>query len=153
MNAFYKITESLRDQLTEAGFPVLTLGDNFKVDLKRQTIFPYAHIVPQGNTMEGNMLIYTFTIIGVDLVDFNKDDVRDQEDPFYSYDNLQDVLNDIDNRLLKVAEIYRRGDAFDDLVQLNGSPTLDPFMERYENLVAGWELTLVFQVPNNIGIC
>ena len=100
MNGFYDITKSLYDILITKGFNVVTLGDNYKVDIERQTIFPYAHIVPETSLKRGNVTDYTFSVIGMDLVDFNKDEVTD----YFSNDNMQDVLNDVHNRLSQVLE-------------------------------------------------
>lgn len=153
MNGFYSITTALFNELTSAGFKVVTLGDYFKTDIARQTIFPLAHIVPQTATIPGDVDLITFSIIGMDLVDFNKADLRDAEQPFYGIDNLQDVLNDIHNRLSLVAEQFRRGTAYDFLFHLEGVPSLNPFFERFENLLAGWELEITFKLPSNTPIC
>ena len=153
MNGFYTITQSLFSELTKAGFRVVTLGDYLKIDLKRQTIFPYAHIIPQVSNPVDNVGAMTFTIVGMDLVDFNKNDLRDEDEPFFNTDNLQDILNDIHNRFEVVIEQYKRGIAFSDLLQLNSEPSFDPFMERFENLLAGWEVTIVIKYPNNAPIC
>lgn len=99
MNGFYTISQSLFTQLKNYGFRVVTMGDNFKIDIVRQTIFPYAHIIPDTSVKSGQVTEWGFRIIGMDLVDFNKDDTRDEVEPFYNTDNMQDVLNDIHNRL------------------------------------------------------
>ena len=156
MNAFYKITTALNTELKAAGFSVVTIGDYFKADLSRQTIFPYAHIVPQSKsygTKTETMNSYSFAIIGMDIVDFNKDDLRNEAKPFEGTDNLIDVLNDIDNRLELVVEQFVRGREYDLNIVSYGQPSQDNFMERFENLLAGWELVIELTVPNDTPIC
>jgi len=153
MNGFYKITQSLKEQLSNKGFRVISLGDNFKVDIARQTIFPYAHIVPEGFLKKGKITAWDFRIIVMDVVDFNKDDLRDEEDPFYTTDNMQDVLNDLANRLSNVAEQYLRGDEFDKHYVMTEDISGDSFTERFENLLAGWEVVFTIDIPNDGSIC
>jgi len=153
MNGFYTVTESLKNTLKAKGFRVITLGDNFKVDIARQTIFPYAHIIPDSATKTGNITTWTFRIIGMDLVIFSKDNIKDLAEPFYTSDNLQDVLNDIQNRLSQVVELYERGSESLALNKLYSDVTFTPFLERYENLVAGWEISITLTLPTGGSIC
>ena len=153
MNSFFKITQALKTELTTQGFNVVTLGDTFKVDIARQTIFPYAHIVPGGFVKQGKITEWDFKIIAMDIVDFNKDDLRDEAEPFYSTDNMQDVLNDIANRLSQVIEQFQRGQYWDEYLRVTDDVGGDSFTERFENLLAGWELDVTIQAPNNGSIC
>jgi len=149
MNQFYAITKSLNDTLQDKGFEVVTIGDNFKVDLERQTIFPYAHIIPETSLKQGNVTQFTFSIIGMDLVDFNKIEVTD----FFGNDNVQDVLNDIHNRLSQVLEYYERGEGSELLIKAEGESTLTAFMHRFKNVLTGWELGITLTIPTNGSIC
>ena len=153
MNGFYTISQSLFTQLKKYGFNVVTMGDNFKVDIVRQTIFPYAHIIPDTSEKDGQVTTWGFKIIGMDLVDWNKDDPRDEIEPFYTTDNMQDVLNDIHNRLSRVIEQYERGSEYDDFLRITDSVQFLSFMERYENLLAGWEVDFTIETPTEGNIC
>jgi len=153
MNGFYKITESIKEVLTDKGFNVVTIGDNFKADLGRQTIFPYAHIVPDGSVKQGNVTQWNFVIIGMDIVDINEEDLRKQKEPFYTTDNMQDVLNDVHNRLDLFCEYYERGKGWTDLEQMKGDITFTAFMERYENVLSGWEMGVTIVTPTDVSIC
>ena len=150
MNTFYKVTTALYDTLKAKGFNVVTLGDQYKIDLARQTIFPYAHIIPDDSNISGKIVNYSFRIMGMDLVDFSK---KSNDSTFYGNDNMQDVLNDIHNRLNLVVEQFFRGDEFDNLIRLDGDYSLVAFVERFENLLAGWELTINIQIPSEATIC
>jgi len=150
MNSFYTVTQAIFEQLKKAGFNDVFLGEIYETDLERQTIFPYAVIVPQTATLPVNVDVITILIVGMDLVDFSKSDPRDQEEPFYGIDNVQDVLNDIYNRLSLVSEYFKRGET---LFELDGVASLDPFLHRFEDLLYGWELTLTIKLPANTPIC
>ena len=54
--------------------------------------------------------------------------------------------------LLRVVARLQRGDLFTDLYQLTSS-SLEPFMDRFEDAVAGWTLTMDIEVPNGMSIC
>lgn len=149
MNNFYKITQSLHTVLLAKGFNVVTLGDNYKVDIERQTIFPYAHIIPESSLKNGNVTEFTFSIIGMDLVDFNKDEVTS----YFTNDNMQDVLNDVHNRLSQVLEYYERGDGSGLNIKAEGESILTAFTQRYENLLTGWELGITLTVATGGTTC
>jgi hypothetical protein len=86
----------------------------------------------------------------MDIVDESKADVTDK---FIGNDNEQDVLNTqmaVINRLL---ELLRRGDLHTELYQLDGSPTIESFFDRFENKLAGWTLTFDVLIPNDMTIC
>ena len=149
MNGFYKTTQSLYTTLLAKGFNVVTLGDNYKVDLERQTIFPYAHIIPESSIKSGNTTDYTFSVIGMDLVDFNKNEVTD----FFTNDNMQDVLNDIHNRLSQVLEYYERSQATSGIYSVSEDSTLTAFTDRYQNLLTGWELGITLTIATDGTTC
>jgi len=45
------------------------------------------------------------------------------------------------------------GQLHQDGFQLDGSPSLDPFLDRFENNLAGWTATMDIQIWNDIYIC
>lgn len=150
MNSFYSVTQSVFEQLKSAGFNDIFLGEIYDTDLERQTIFPYAVIVPQTSTLPDNVDSITLLVVGMDLVDFSKASKREREEPFFGIDNVQDVLNDIHNRLSLISEYYKRGP---ELFELDGDASFDPFLHRFENLLYGWELTITIKLPANTPIC
>jgi hypothetical protein len=40
-----------------------------------------------------------------------------------------------------------------ELYQLDGSPTIEAFFDRFENKVAGWTLSFDVLIPNDMTIC
>lgn len=153
MQSYYKITEALKSESTRFGFKTVVFGDLSKVDLKRQSIFPLIHIVPDIVSITGKMTQYNFSIYGMDLVDFNKIDLNTVPETFEGTDNLQDVLNDILIRLSSVISQFTRGDQYDQLIRVTSTSSLTPFQERFENLLAGWELSITIETMTGDEIC
>ncbi len=151
MKGFYNLTDTLKDALEEDVFVnTVSYGDIFKVDLKKQTIFPLSHFIVNNGTYVGNIWTFNVSLICMDVVDYSKDD---EQNDFVGNDNEQDVLNTqlaVINRLL---ERLRRGDLRDNLYQLNGSPSVEAFTDRFDNLLAGWTVTFDVDIVNNMTIC
>lgn len=150
MSTFYEITTKIKDQLELDKFVnTITIGDIFKVDLNKQTIFPLSHIIVNNVSYQGNILVYNVSILSMDIVDESKDMVTDI---FLGNDNEQDVLNtqlSVANRFL---EILRRGTLADDY-ELIGNPNIEFFVERFENKLAGVTYTFDMAIANTMTIC
>lgn len=67
--------------------------------------------------------------------------------------NEVDVLNSMLMVGIRCVDSVRRGDMFEDNVSLLTDPTLEPFTERFENVLAGWTLTFDIAVQNTMTIC
>jgi hypothetical protein len=93
---------------------------------------------------------FNITVIAMDIVDISKSKTVDV---FRGNDNELDVLNTQLEVLNRFVELLRRGDLYDGELVLDGIPTAEPFTERFENLLAGWSLTLDILVPNDMTIC
>jgi hypothetical protein len=89
----------------------------------------------------------------MDVADVSKDDPRDEAEPFYGVGIEQDILNTQFYVVNDLVQALKRGDLFSDKYQLEGDPSCQPFMDRYENLLVGWSVTLSISVPNTIDIC
>lgn len=151
MKGFYQITTAIKDQLYKDIFVnTVSSGDIFEVDLNKQTIFPLSHIIVNNATYNGNTWLFNMSVLCMDIVDFSK---TEQTDQFLTNDNEQDVLHTqlmVINRLL---EVLRRGSLFDDLYQLQGTPNCEPFVDRFENKIAGWTVTFDVMVANEMTSC
>ena len=151
MQGFYNITTKIKETLALDDFVnTVTYGDIFEIDLNKQDIFPLSHFIVNSATLNGSVWQFNMSLLCMDIVDKSKEDVTDK---FLGNDNEQDVLNTqmaVINRLL---ELLRRGDLYSDLYQLEGSPTIEPFVDRFENKVAGWTLTFDVLIPNGMTIC
>jgi hypothetical protein len=151
MKGFYQITTAIKDQLYKDIFVnTVSSGDIFEIDLNKQTIFPLSHIIVNNATYNGNTWIFNISVLCMDVVDFSK---TEQTDQFLTNDNEQDVLHTqlmVINRLL---EVLRRGDLYTDLYQLQGTPNCEPFVDRFENKIAGWTVTFDVMVSNEMTSC
>ena len=144
MQGFYNVTTKIREELEKDEFcKTVTYGDIFSVDLKKQTIFPLTHFMVNNATLNGNIWTFSFSMLCMDLVDKVKDYAEGDPEYFEGVENEQDVWNTqlaVANRVL---EMLRRGDLYDELFQLDGQPSCQPFVDRFENDLAGW--TVDFQ--------
>jgi len=151
MQGFYNITTKIKETLALDDFVnTVTYGDIFEIDLNKQDIFPLSHFIVNSATLNGSVWQFNMSLLCMDIVDESKEDVTDK---FLGNDNEQDVLNTqmaVINRLL---ELLRRGDLYSDLYQLEGSPTIEPFVDRFDNKLAGWTLTFDVLIPNGMTIC
>jgi hypothetical protein len=86
----------------------------------------------------------------MDIVDISKDEVTDI---FVGNDNEQDVLNTQLALQTRVINILQRGDLYTDLYQVQGDVTCEPFVDRFENKLAGWAATFDVVVQNDMTIC
>jgi hypothetical protein len=155
MRQFYDITTKLKDTLeAHSQVNVVTTGDLFDVDLNKQTIFPLSHIIVNQATFEGQVVRMSVSLVCMDLVDETKENPRAQAEPFYGTSNVQDILNTQLAVINDVVQELRRGTLYSDLYQLDGNPTCTPFLERFENLLAGWTANIDVLLANTeISVC
>lgn len=128
----------------------VTQGDIFSVDLNKKTIFPLVHIIVNNSTAEEFVIRYNITIMAMDIVDFSKDATTDQ---FYGMDNEIDALNSMHDVLIRAYKLMKAGSIWDAKVQVEDNANLEPFVERFENNLAGWAMTFDVVVPNDMTIC
>ena len=146
--AFYRVTQTIKDELvSNVNVNTVTYGDITRIDLSKQTIFPLSHIMVNNVTQQERVLIFNLTVFNMDIVDYSKEATTDI---FLDNDNEQDVLNTqlaVANRMI---EKLRSGTLYLDKYQLDGSASCEPFMDRFENQIAGWATTFTMLVQNDI---
>ena len=128
----------------------VTQGNLFDIDLSKQTIFPLVHIIVNTASLEGNVVRYNISILAMDIVDITKDE---EEYKFDGNDNELYVLNTQLQVLTRCYELLLRGDLWTDKFQIDGNPTCEPFVDRFENKLAGWTMTTDILIPNGMTIC
>jgi hypothetical protein len=151
MQSYYNILDTIKTTL-EADVNVNTVsqGDIFDVDLAKQTIFPLSHIMVNSATKNGTTYTFSMSVLLMDIVDVNPAEATDK---FRGNDNEQDVLNTQLAVGARLVELLERGSLRDANYALNGSPTFEPFTERFENYLAGWSLNFQIDIPNDMTIC
>jgi len=86
----------------------------------------------------------------MDIVDISTDEVTDT---FVGNDNEQDVLNTQLALLTRIINELQRGDSYTDKYQVDANVTCEPFVDRFENKLAGWSATFDVIVQNDMTVC
>jgi hypothetical protein len=150
----YDILTTIKNHLeANAQVNTVTFGDIMDIDLNKQSIFPLAHMLIDNATISNQTAQFSISVLCMDVAEVSKEDTRDEAEPFYGVGNEQDILNTQFYVVNDLVQALKRGDLFSDKYQLDGDPSCEPFMDRYENLLVGWSVTLSISVPNNIDIC
>ena len=151
VRGFYLLTQAIKNQLlSDVNVNTVTEGDLFDVDLSKQSIFPLSHLIVNTVAAQESVLRFNISVLAMDIVDESKEPTTDM---FIGNNNEQDVLNTQLAVLNKLVQVLRRGDLYNDKYQLTGDASLEPFVDRFENKVAGWTATFDVFVNNDIEIC
>ena len=151
IQGFYKVTETIKEALLlDVHVNTVTFGDITDVDLSKQTIYPLSHMIVNGATQDERILTFNISIVCMDIVDVSKEEVTDI---FVGNDNLQDVLNTQLAVLNRLLQKLRMGSLYQDKYQVEGAVECEPFLDRFENNVAGWVGTFDVVVENSLDIC
>ena len=121
---------------------LVTEGLTDEIDLGKQTIFPLAHIVISSASFQDNAVSFSLDIYCMDIVDISDDGV----------DNKIDVMNTQYNILLRLYEDLRRGNLWDEKLEIS-SMDITAFEQAYENYLAGWSASISVLIPNHMTIC
>jgi len=147
MIAVYETLNKIKDNLrSNPGIQTVTFGDLMEVDLAKTTIFPLAHVQIGDVSFRDHIIVMNVSVLFLDIIDDNRE--VNTSDEFYGNNNLIDVLN----TQLAAANVLqgdmRRGSSFNDLFQIKGNISAKPFLDRFENQLAGWGMDLVIELPN-----
>jgi hypothetical protein len=151
VEAVYRIIDSLRSELESNPFcNKVTMGTLTEVDLSKMTVFPLAHITLDTVTHNENTLSFSITLFNLDIVDISKqlpeDDIYGNDNLIYIWTNQLYVINRLICRI-KQSTIYNDG------WELENIPSSDFINKEMENMLAGFQTTIVITVPNNISVC
>ena len=151
MKGFYNVTEQLKDSLIAEPFVnTVTFGSLDDVDLSKQSIFPLAHLTVNSTSVSTKTLRFNISILAMDIVDISKEKT---DDIFLGNDNEQDVFNTQLALITRIVNKLQRGDLYTDLYQVEGEVSCEPFVDRFENKLAGWVATFDILVQNDMTIC
>jgi len=159
IRGFYQITETIKDQLlSDRNISTVTTGDIADINLRKQDIFPLAHILINSVTIEEQVLRFSITVLTMDIVNRSKAQVTDL---FTGDNNDQDILNTQLAVINKLIQVLKRGKLYDassaiaqnNAYQLDGDPSCEPFYDRFENELAGWSCNMDILIYNDITIC
>ena len=82
------------------------------------------------------------------MLSLHRNKEKYDDDIFYGNDNLQDILNTQLQVVNDIQQELTRGSMFDDNLQLTTDITASPFMDNFENQLAGWAVTISIELPN-----
>mgnify|MGYP003138122022 len=151
MKAFYDVTNQIKTALAAEPFvKTVTFGELSDVDLGKQTIFPLAHLIVNNATVGEKIITFNTSIVCMDIVDISKDEVSDI---FVGNDNEQDILNTQLAVLTRVLNKFQRGDLYVNKFQIAEDVSCEPFVDRFENKLAGWTATFNILLQNEMTVC
>tara|TARA_R110000868_G_scaffold67982_3_gene201244 strand:+ start:713 stop:1183 length:471 start_codon:yes stop_codon:yes gene_type:complete len=151
VRGFYQLTETIKNELLgDENINTVTTGDITDVNLNKQDIFPLGHIIINNVIDEEQVLRFNITVLACDIVDQSKSKTVDR---FKGNNDVQDILNTQLAVLNRLIQRLRMGTLYTDMYQLDSSPSLTPFYDRFENQLAGWSATMDIMIYNDIYIC
>jgi len=151
IRGFYQLTETIKTQLlADINVNTVTTGDITDINLGKQDMFPLSHIIVNNVVVNEQTLDFNISILACDIVNQSK---LETTDIFTGNNDVQNILNTQLAVLNKLIQKLRMGNLHTDMYQLDGSPSLDPFYDRFENQLAGWTATMNIKIYNDIYIC
>ena len=140
VRGYYQLTETIKEQLlADVNVNTVTTGDITDVNLSKQDIFPLSHIIVNNVTVNEQTLDFNISILACDIVNQSK---LQTTDIFTDNNDIQNILNNQLAVLNRLIQRLRMGQLHTDMYQLNGSPSLTPFYDRFDNQLAGWTATI-----------
>ena len=132
-----------------------------EVDISANSVYPLVHIVPGNVTAGVKQITFEFNILAMDLTINSEDDGSILASKLNYYpDNEQQVLSDTMQILIDIIAQYKNGLMLG--VQQNEGIfgqsddkdfTLEPFTERFDNVVSGWNCSFSITVPGTYFAC
>ena len=151
MTNFYDVLDKIKTKLIAEPFcNTVSYGSLDDVDLNKQTIFPLSHIIVNNCTVASNLLRFNISVLAMDVVDESKLETTDN---FVGNDNEQDVLNTQLAILNRLIALLQRGTLYEDKYQVEGEVGCEPFVDRFDNKLAGWVATFDVVIQNDMTIC
>lgn len=151
MKQVYQTTTKIKEALEAEPFiNTVTFGSLNDVDLDKQTIFPLGHLTINSTSVATNVFRFSMSILVMDIVDISKEETTDR---FTGNDNEQDVLNTTLAVLTRVLNIMQRADLYREKYQIEDVVSCEPFVDRFENKLAGWAATFTVTVQNDMTVC
>ena len=150
MKTYYQLIDYIFNYLNgNDSINTVTIGDIMDVDLAKQTIVPLAHINVQSVTFDEYLVTFNINVIAMDIVNEDKDDKLSLAKPHLGLDNKQDILNTMLTVVNGLQSSLRRGGLYDANVEIDSPASATLFEDRFENLMTGWSMNLVVNMPNN----
>lgn len=148
MTKYYELLSTLKASAEETNLVnMITQGDITAIDIQKNMRYPLVHIIVNNATFQNQTIRFNVDIICADILDVNKESVTDI---FRGNDNEIDILNNTLTILNRMFEVFRRNP---NDFEVDTDATLNPFVMRFENGLAGWQLTFDVVTYSNMSIC
>jgi|TARA_R110001583_G_scaffold47753_1_gene149508 hypothetical protein len=144
------------DQITTT-----TTGDIYDIDLSKNTLFPLFHINPVNVSTSPSELTYNFQLFVMDLVSQKDNWTAANLLSATNLSNEQEVLSQTLQICVDIIGMMRHSKwqaagalDIDDIVYFTeGEFTIEPFTERFDNLLTGWAFSIGIVVQNDFQTC
>jgi len=141
-----------------------TTGDIYDIDLSVNTLFPLFHINPVSVATSPSELIYNFQLFVMDAVSQKEDWTEANLQSATNLSNEQEVLSQCLQICVDIISIMRHSkwqsasttnplDIDDPVYFTDGEFSLEPFTERFDNLLTGWVFSIGIVVQNDFQSC
>jgi hypothetical protein len=141
-----------------------TTGDIWKVDLAKNTLFPLFHVNPVNVSAGQSSLTYNFQLFIMDAVTEKENWTEANLQSADYLSNEQEVMSsclqictDIIGMLRHSKWQSANADGTQDINEpvyfTTGDYTLEPFQERFDNLLTGWVFSIGILVENDFQTC
>ena len=142
-----------------------TTGDIFDIDLNsNDTLFPLFHINPVNVSARQSELIYNFQLFVMDAVGERENWTEANIQSAERLSNEQEVLSSCLQICVDIIGMFRHSkwqsanaDGTQDINEgvyfTSGEYTLEPFSERFDDLLTGWVFSIGIEVQNDFEAC
>jgi hypothetical protein len=138
-----------------------TTGNIFDIDLEKNTKYPLFHINPVNVTTGQSSLIYNFQLFVMDSVTEKENWTEDNIQSADRLSNEQEVTSSCLQICVDIIGMMRHSkwqgagelDINDPVYFTEGEYTLEPFQERFDNLLTGWVFSIGIVVQNDFQTC
>jgi hypothetical protein len=140
----------------------VTTGDIFDIDLAKNTKFALMHVNPVTVTTGDSQLNYNFQIFVMDIVSEKENWTEANIQSANNLSNEQEVLSETLQISIDIISMLRHSvqqsaqgvnDINEPLYFTEGQFTLEPFTERFDNLLTGWVFSIGVMVQNDFQTC
>jgi hypothetical protein len=141
-----------------------TTGDIWEIDLSKNTLFPLFHINPVSVTTGQSELTYNFQLFVMDLVSQKDNWTEANLQSATNLSNEQEVLSSCLQICVDIIGILRHSkwqsadatnplDNDEPVYFTDGEFSLEPFTEKFDNLLTGWVFSIGIVVQNDFQTC
>jgi len=138
-----------------------TTGDIWKIDLAKNTLFPLFHINPINVTTGQSTLTYNFQLFVMDSVTEKENWTEANIQSANYLSNEQEVMSSCLQICVDIIGMMRHSkwqgagelDINEPVYFTEGEYTLEPFQERFDNLLTGFVFSIGIVVQNDFQTC